>query len=505
MAGITDNGFEIKRLADIKEEFKAAFLAIFPDANMADETIDGQINSLFADAFSDIWELAQDIYNSNDRDAAEAYSLDKLANLVGVFRQQETATTTELHIYTSSTAYTIPAGYQFALTSDTDKVFETTAAGLSATYDHVQRVLFSDDPDSGTWTITVDGATTTALAYNAAPGTIVNAINALGFGIICSSVGGSISLQEIYINFNDSIKHVCTVASSLLKGAVAVTLETDAYVWGGIYDIVTASCLTLGSIQALAENITTIITVDANLTEVFNASDADTGSDLETDAELRLRLDRFIGAPSSNTESAIINSMFSVNNNEAKEGYIVDYATVLVDTTAKTIEPVFSYPLAPAPGSTSYTDKDIELATAIYNSRPAGVEVVGDEGPINVADPDGRNIPIKFTRPVGVPIYLEATVTTNSDFPNNGEVTIVNNILAWGDNIGVGNDVIVHGSDSLEAQISLVDGITDISIDIDTTNPPTGAGDGNITIDDGSVTQVEVSTWDSTNITITVV
>jgi uncharacterized phage protein gp47/JayE len=500
MAGITNNGFIIKRLNEIKDEFKEDFKAIFPDTNIDDDTtIDGQINSLFADAFSDIWELAQDVYNSNDVDAAEQYNLDKLVNLVGVQREQESFGTTFLNFYTSSSPYTIPIGYKASLSSDTSIIFETYESAVSSVVDQTN-VWYFETPDAGTFNITIDGATTAALPYNETQSNIKSALNGLGFGTIVSLLIGSWANGVWKIYFNDGIKHDVSITNNLtISGAPTRPIVEDMRVnlWGGTYARVGANCLTAGNIPANSLTINNLITVDANVTEVFNPDDATPGKDLETDAELRFRRNTFINQSPSNTEAAMKNAIFALNETDTREGYQIKFVRIDSDTTSHEYEPIVHYPLAPAP-TTITSDKDQEIAEAIFSAAPIGIENVGDEV-FTVVDQDGNSRTVKFSRPSAVDIYLDLTLTIDSSlFPSEGVQTITNNIISWGNDLGIGQDVVVFGTNSLISLFNNIDGITDVTVDIGTA--PTPSGDANVTIGDTAF-----SNWESANISITLV
>ena len=108
--GVTATGFVIKPLEAIKAELEAderAQIAI--GLNQAAHTVLGQLNGIFSAKIREVWELAEAVYNSNNPDAAEAYSLEKLGALCpGINKLAATKSTVtavvNLSAYTTLTA-----------------------------------------------------------------------------------------------------------------------------------------------------------------------------------------------------------------------------------------------------------------------------------------------------------------------------------------------------------------------------------------------------------------
>ena len=64
-----------------------------------------------------------------------------------------------------------------------------------------------------------------------------------------------------------------------------------------------------------------------------------------------------------------------------------------------------------------------------------------------VTDSQGFAQTIKFSRPTTVDIYVEVDLTVDSNlYPANGDDQVEAAIVAYGDALGIGTDVVVHGS-----------------------------------------------------------
>lgn len=80
--GVTPTGFVIKPLAVILDEIEQQLVTEFgPGVIQTPQSPLGQINGLFADQIAQMWEAAEDIYQSYDPDQAEGTRLDTLGRL----------------------------------------------------------------------------------------------------------------------------------------------------------------------------------------------------------------------------------------------------------------------------------------------------------------------------------------------------------------------------------------------------------------------------------------
>src|ERR1700745_3709855 len=103
MAGISLTGFSIKRLPDIISDLQGAANSIFSDLVPEGDTVDTGPNSalgreigLISPSIADLWEAAQEIYDSFNINAATGIALDNLVALGGLTRLQPTGSVAPL-------------------------------------------------------------------------------------------------------------------------------------------------------------------------------------------------------------------------------------------------------------------------------------------------------------------------------------------------------------------------------------------------------------------------
>jgi len=110
MAGLTAEGLEIKRLADLQVDLEARLVSAFgPNTRTGPDSVFGQLAGVFNAELALVWELAQQLYDGQNRNAAEGAQLDNLGNLIGIGRLGATRTTGTITA-TGTAGTTVPAG-----------------------------------------------------------------------------------------------------------------------------------------------------------------------------------------------------------------------------------------------------------------------------------------------------------------------------------------------------------------------------------------------------------
>ena len=122
--GITPEGFNRKRLDQLKAELDAAVRAIFGDnVNLEPESPDGQINGVVSESNANLWELLEEGYNAFNPSVASGVALSNLVQLNNITRLPATPSLVELSL-TGSDGTLIPSG-SIVSTSDTGAQFAT--------------------------------------------------------------------------------------------------------------------------------------------------------------------------------------------------------------------------------------------------------------------------------------------------------------------------------------------------------------------------------------------
>lgn len=490
--GITDAGFVLKRLADVVLETEQALkTALGANINLDARTPLGQIKGVLDERFSLIWELLEDIYGSQYPSTASGNSLDLNVALVGLTRKQPTKTTVANQILLGTATTLIPSGTVFSISGNISVRFVTdTDVTLIAGTDEVQTVGFSNTPDAGAFTLKYNDEETASIAFGDTASDVQTALRALPSleAVLVTGTFGAdfvVTFSGLDGKFDHPLLTVGINTLQLTPTATVITpLETTPGVAQGLVNM-TAEATGATSVQV--NTLTEIETPVSGLDSVKNYEDGTVGQALETDAELKLRRDQSLQTAGNATIEAIRATLLAVEN--VTSVTVFENETNSVDGDGR---PPKSFECVVLDGD------DIEIAQAIWESKPAGIETTStasgpDEITEVITDTQGINHTIKFSRPTEIDIYLDLMLTVNASYPSDGDAQVEAAMVAFGLTLGVGDDVIVYPQ--LIAAINPIPGITGITVDIDTS--PSPSGDANIAI---AVTEIAI--FDAANINV---
>lgn len=176
---------------------------------------------------------------------------------------------------------------------------------------------------------------------------------------------------------------------------------------GGTVDVI-CECEESGHIGNIeAGKITTIIEPVAELSSVSNSYAGTGGKDKETDAEFRERLSTV--SNSGSTVDTILLSIMQLNN--------VMSATVNVNNTDEIVDELPPHSFE----AFVYGGSDAEVAQAIFDKKPIGIQSVGDVS-VKVSDIAGQTHFVSFSRPAMESVYVKANISTNEDFTSIDEI-----------------------------------------------------------------------------------
>jgi hypothetical protein len=494
--GITSEGFVVKTLADIKAETEDAIQTrISQQVNFSAETVIGQLVGIFAESLSLAWELAEGTYDSQYPENAENVSLDFVLALTGLLRLDALASVVIGQALFGTATTVIPLGTGFSVNGDPDAKFQTIEeVTLGTGVDEVQTIGFSVTPTGGSFKLKYNSEITASIAFGDAAADVQTALNALP-SLSGVTVSGSFVADFVVTFASDDGKQpqpLLVEDSNTLTNGGAVTI-TITETTPGVYQAqVDCQAITTGPTIANALTLTVIDNPVSGLLRVFNPEDAVIGRNIETDAEARNRrrnrLQISLAGPLEAIRTALLKLNDDVDSIELESVVLFENITNTID--ARGIPPKAFEAFVYQAGGT--TTRDQEIADAIWESKPAGIEPHGDVSK-TVADSQGLIHTVKFSRPDEVDIYLILDLTVDSSYPADGDDQVEAVMVTWGNGLGVGQDVIVFPS--LVAQLDAIPGITDVVVKIGTAPAPTL--DDNIVIDDGTGRDVEISRWDT--------
>lgn len=482
--GLTLSGFVAKRIADIQTEIETSLRSELGNSiNLLPSSVLGQLVGIFSERESEIWELVEAVYNSQFPATAEGLTLDNVVSLTGLTRQPGTRSTVDL-IFKGTAGTIIPAGSVFSVLNDTTARFIlSNDLLLIAGVDEVQTLTFGAVPDAGSFRLSLNGEESALINFNSVATDVENALNALS-SLSSALVAGDF-LTGFVITFGgadgkEDKPLLSVVSNTLMASAVPVTTTIVETTKGVPSASATLEAEEIGEKTAPARALTVIENPITGLDNVVNVSDALVGRDIEDDASLKQRRETSLQRAGAGTLGAILSILADLDGVTAVVGF---ENTALIEVDGR---PPKSFEMVVEGG-----DLD-EIAVSIFENKPAGIETFGSITRA-LTDSQGFAQSVKFSRPTGVPIFVEIDLSVDANYPGDGDAQVQAAIVAFGNSLGIGQDVIVFPK--LICSIDSIPGITDVEIRIGTAINPTLSD--NIPVD-----AAEISEWDSSRVAV---
>lgn len=283
--------------------------------------------------------------------------------------------------------------------------------------------------------------------------------------------------------------------------------EVDHTYSGSGTDIieVKTTCTENGVVSYAENSITEFSSSLSNLSAVNNDSDTVffQGLNQEKDWEATQRLQSLGSVVKSSTESGMVVAVLAINDDT--EGFpaiqnclVKSNKTLYPDTegrVGKSTEAVVYY------GTGTDSDLDDYICEVLAETASDSTQFVSTtvDSYSKTVTTDGQDREITFSRADDINIYLTITElkTEGQDLTSAQETALKDDIVDWGNKIGLGNNVISNGRDSISNVLNSFTGakITDYRIKVGKTSSPTT--DDNVTINYN-----EVSVWDTSRITL---
>ncbi|HCU24362.1 MAG TPA: hypothetical protein DF383_05030 [Deltaproteobacteria bacterium] len=486
--GVTLEGFKLKRFENIREEIEGDLrIALGNAINLLPTELLGQIVGILTERESKLWELDEDVYNSQYPTTANGISLDNVAAITGIKRLAGNPSTVPA-IAIGQEGTIIPQGSRVSVQGRPESVFQTdNQYVIGPGVDEVQEINFSALPDAGAFTLVFNGEETVSIAFNASNSFIQNALNSLN-ALSDVNVTGDFSSGLVItfaLNNGATPQPLLVLGDNSLESSSSPVDITIAETTPGAFPNVAMdmTAISNGPTEARAGTLTIIETVIAGWDSVSNPQDAVLGRNVESDAELRLRRRRSLANPGAATVEAIRARLLQLD--EVLACVVYQNITMVTDVFGRPPKSFEAVVLGA---------QDDDIADALWEVAPAGIEMFGSTT-VPILDSQGFTQTIKFSRPTPIPIWTEIDLVTTPEFPIDGADAVIENVLAFArENFSIGDDVITV---KLVCPIIDVQGVTDITLRI-------GTAPGPLTDDNIPIAPDEISDFDSSRILVNV-
>lgn len=477
--GVTDAGFVRKRQEDILESMVASLEAAIGPINQNADSVIMQILTPAAEEIALAWEAGEGSYLGLYPATAEGVQLDYVATLKNLMRIAA-AKSTAVIAALGTGATVIPLGNQFS-SATTEDVFEADAAVAIQQSDVVRiQIEVTTADNTQTFRITIDGSNYDFLSDGTATKQeiVTGLIAALSTGSAPMTGVDDGTGDSLTVTANDSETGYNVSVSATGVGVLTVlTIETP----------VAVTALTTGPNLVNAGQIDTIVNPVAGLTSVVNIADGEQGRDVETDAELRIRINAAVQG------AATVEAIRTRVLNE-----VAGVATVLVsdnrtDAVVGGLEP--HSVLVVVQGGT-----DQDIADKIWEVGGAGIYTNGTEVE-TVVDSMGNNQTVRFSRatPQYAHVQVTLTLTSEESVGSGAEDAIKAAILAYGESFTIGMDL--YWQRFLGPIFGATPGIESIQMELDVTPNP-GDAPAYVTDTDVAIAADELATFALSRITV---
>lgn len=472
MAGITAQGLEIKRLDEVIEDRIDSARNFFGnDAKTTVNDVLGRTLRVHSISESDLWELAEAVYQSFNPAYATGVALDRIV-AYGRLTRLEAAPSTVSLLATGNYQTVIPTGSYVDSSTSNNRFVTTESLTLNTTSISGATVQVIVSQDSINYSVTLGANTFT---YTSGTGETL--------AQIATGIANEIDASS---NYNASVVN----AEQVMVGFTSVYVPANISVTDNISIVkikkfVRAESEEIGPVVQLEGTLDTISSPVSGWDSVTNPSAATVGRYRETDEELRIR---FQNTKELNAQGTIDAIFANLNNVEG-----VDSVQVYENTTEA----------ADANGLPSKSFSSIvkggneqTIADTIWSVKPAGIATHGNTT-VSIVDTQGVSHNISFSRPVNIDVYIDLTVSAaeNESIPADVEMQILDALETYFENnFVVGKDVVYS---RLYTPINSISGVQVDSLTIGTSPSPTGTS--NIVIDFD-----EIANFSRNNVNITV-
>ena len=474
MAGLDNQGLTIKRLSEIITEKKALAQSLFQDlvpsgdvVDTSDNTVLGRMIGLTAPSEADIWEAILDVYRAFDPAQATGVSLDNIVSLAGLYRLPPTASAAQCIFKGTPALVPVAVGGVTVSSPITGKKF-TNSEDILNTATNASSVSVSiTTAEAGNYFISYRGAGTSNLY------TIVLYVSATtDEAVIRAGIAAAFTGNP---DFTAQVVGTQVVLTSLDPLVPREFIKSSNLAFSEIDSIATVICTETGPFAQDSESITVIDTPIVGLVSVTNPTAGNQGSNLESDAELRMRFKEAKQKAATGTVDALYSALTQLEGMDEVAVYENDLDIV---------DPITSLPphsfMCVVDGGSS-----IDIATTIWQKKPAGIQSVGTTTTA-IIDTQGFTQNISFQRVTQVPIYIDVTVDAGTAFPGNGADLIKAALVAYINDLKVGEDVVYT---RLYSPINTVPDHSITALTVDTSPSPIATANVVIALSERAFTQ----------------
>ncbi|AUR87567.1 hypothetical protein NVP1101O_156 [Vibrio phage 1.101.O._10N.261.45.C6] len=418
MAGITDKGFIPKTTDEFLEDVSTRansddyFGLSFPTGPQSGFHI---FSGVLSGEFTSLWDLVQAVVDQQKVSTATGVYLESIAELRGLKRFSAEGSAGNL-LFVSSQSTTLPINFSV---SDNQNRVVLTQEPLEITRANSYTSSFSVSvvADNTDYIINVES---TPYSYNSGVGATEETILE---GLRLSLSSGK--------NFSVEVKDNQVLLTNGLKSNTLTSTNSDNIKLYSIGCLVTGEAVTTGTLDFPANSVTKLVSTNPLLISVTNPDKFVSGREMETDEELRIRLQNLSTSTGSATVPKIKSSLLNL-----VEGVTAVSITENIEmVTSSSGIPPKSYEIFITGG-----DED-SIADVVWKTKPAGIKTYGTITKV-VIDDSGEEQVVSFSRNSEKYAWqrVSYSIVDPSVYPSDAEDLIKAAIVSKGESMIAGED-----------------------------------------------------------------
>lgn len=416
MAGITSEGFVRKTLQEILASMKANVKTkLGADWNTETGTIEDQFISVFAEEADEVWQGVEGVVSSQTVQGAEGVYLDDVYARQGVYRQGKTAgggqAIIQSNLNTLSLGTTVAAD---TIVNATNSIqYKTTESVTLDNYTSCYKITASQIVIGTTYVFTI---------YNSNAPTTKTFTRSAN-----TDIDKTAFLQELTVFVNEVILDTPSkayyepVSRTMFVGYNPSNNLPNPFPSKRLYVSVTPKVGTVGHSVGIKAQTEGYYPLSANgltgLTPTYTGYDSivnyvalSSGTDVQTDAELRLAAQNIKDNSIAGTPDSLKSALLKIEGVSAVEVFENPTKTYIYDTSSLLVCEPYTYNVVVLGGD------DIEVATAIYKKGYGNTKRYGTYT-TTIANSNGASVDVKYTRAGYFDVGVEVGYTTKDNTP----------------------------------------------------------------------------------------
>lgn len=476
--GITAEGFSRPTLQEIREEITNKLLTDYPDLVLGPEEFLYNFIGYAAESFDIIWQTMEAVYQAHLPSSSYGVSQDLLYQLNNLSRYGARKSRLPNFEITGTVSTIVPAGF---------KVSSSVLPGYQ--FELLEDVTIASSPQAVTMYCTVTGPVNPASSTVTTIDTPISGVTAVD-NPAATVVGRDVETDsEFYLRRGFNVATSSTGTNPGIRRALTELNDDETKDVLDYIQVYSNDEATTDARGRDPHSIEAVVLDVATTTSVKNSG----GGTLTAGCTNGSNVVLMTGTP----DNLVAGDTIRIGSDYDSQSY--EYFTVSnVSGTTVTINDPYKGSSDTGLSADVYTGRENEIAAVLLASKCSGIQTWG-AACIDAEDELSNVKVMRFNIPQAADIHLSATLTVSSALTAEETANLKDSIAAWGNTLGVGQDVIVFGYNCLVTQFNNPK-ITDVAIDIG--KGSLSGTDNNVSISDGSTAPAEYSNWLTANITI---